>query len=249
MKLAAIQTVPHDENLELNIRDHLRLSQLAAAHQAELVLFPEMSLTGYLLAAAQQHAVTPDDLRLEPLRQQARDANMVIVAGAPVDLDGQLYIGALALLPDGTVEVYTKHHLHEGEDQYFAPGRHNPALTIGQQPIALAICADIDHPEHAAAAALAGAAVYLPGIFFSPNGIASGHQSLQQYAEQHAMPVLMSNYGGPSHYNWPAAGQSAFWNNKGQMLGNLAATGEGILLAEQLGDQWQVKVVEVSNPL
>ncbi len=242
MILAAAQTIPYDEDVTRNIKQHIRLVKKAARHGAQVVLFPEMSLTGYLRATAHLHAFTPNDARLKPLRQLASEHNIVIVAGAPVKLALGLHIGALILNPNDTVQVYTKHFLHEGEEQYFTPGSQNPMLVIGKTKLALAICADINHPEHARQAFANGAAAYLPGIFYTPNGLAEGYSNLQHYASSHAMPVLMANYGGPSH-GWASAGQSAFWDETGRLQASLDDSGTGLLLAKKQNGVWQAQVV------
>jgi predicted amidohydrolase len=71
----------------------------------------------------------------------------LVVVGAPVLNDqDELYIAALAIRPDGSVLKYAKQHLHPGEEQVFTPGPGGPTLLVENAKVALAICADTNHP-------------------------------------------------------------------------------------------------------
>lgn len=247
MIAAAAQTIPKDGNIEANIADHCRLSKLAASQGAQLILFPELSLTGYVRETAASLAFTPNDTRLKPLQEIAASHHMIIVAGAPLLLGSTLYIGAFLLFPDYSIALYTKQFLHEGEEVAYIPGtEHNPTFELGGEKIAIAICADITHGEHAANAAAKGTTLYLAGIFYTPNGIAEGHTNLSYYAGEHKMNVLMANYGGPS-YTFDAAGQSAFWTKNGTLTGGLTGTGEGLIIAHKQNETWTVTVMNSST--
>jgi len=106
--------------------------------------------------------------------------------------------------------------------------------------MSVVICADITHPVHPANAAEKETTLYAVGIFYTPKGIAEAHRDLSLYAQQHSMNVWMANYGGPS-YGFEAAGQSAFWNNKGEMIGKLSEDEEGLLVVEQSEGTWKIK--------
>ena len=45
--IAVAQTCPVKGDVDANLEDHLRLAGCAASEGAQLVLFPELSLTGY----------------------------------------------------------------------------------------------------------------------------------------------------------------------------------------------------------
>ena len=54
----------------------------------------------------------------------------------------------------------------------------------------------------------------------------------------------MANFTGES-YRYPAAGQSAFWDASGHLVGQLDETAEGLLLAEKVGGEWRASVIDV----
>ncbi len=240
MIVAAAQTTSN--GLEANLQQHRHCIELAAQHEVDFLVFPEMSMTNYDRAGAAAMAFVPNDERLAPLLQLAVAHRMTIVAGAPIQIDASLHIGAFVLHPDGSTTIYTKQHLHGGEEEYFvASSGHNPQLRINNEQISLAICADIDHAEHARAARAAGSTMYAAGIFFTPNGIDEAHGMLSGYARQHNMCVLMANYCGPA-WELEGGGKSGFWNNKGKCIVALDAA-PGLVIAAQHHDDWTGKKI------
>lgn len=232
MKIAAAQTIPFDGDINANVRDHIRLADMAADYGVQLIVFPELSLTGYMREGAQTYAFVQGDIRLQQLKQLSTERNIVIVAGAPIEIDAKLYIGAFILQPNNVERIYTKQFLHEGEEVTFVPGlEHNPVIELDGERISFAVCADINYPQHAANAANANTTLYVAGIFYTPLRIGAAHEQLSTYAQQHNMHVLMANYGGPS-YNMDAGGRSACWNNKGELINELNESEEGVLFNE-----------------
>ncbi|HPG38266.1 MAG TPA: carbon-nitrogen hydrolase family protein [bacterium] len=245
MIVAAAQTVPHQQDIVKNLADHCRLTVLAAQHGAQLLAFPELSLTGYERERARQLAFTPDDPRLDKLRGLAAMHNMIIIAGAPVQMNSLLYIGAFIFMPDMSMGIYTKQYLHTGEEICYASSfAYNPMLQLEDETITLAICADITNPRHARDAAKRNSTIYLPMIFYSPAGIGQAHTLLSDYAKKYHMAVLMSNYGGPTWDNRASGGQSAVWNNRGELLATLGSGGEGLIIAEKVHNSWTGRIVK-----
>jgi predicted amidohydrolase len=240
--LAAAQTVPVAGDVPANIDQHVVLAQQAADQGAALVLFPELSLTGYELERAAELAFTLDDARLDPLRELARDRAVQLVVGAPLRLDGRLHIAALVVGPDG-VQAYTKRHLGAfpadlalrvppPEPSVFVPGDLDPRILVGPHAAAVAICADVNRPAHAERAA--DAQIYLASMFVVPQDVRGDHATLQQRARTHAMTVVQANFGGPTG-GLPAGGCSAAWGSDGRLLGQLPAVGAGVLLVSAGG--------------
>src|SRR5437588_672916 len=169
LALAQINTVVGD--LEGN-RD-LILARLAEARDkgTDLVLFPELAVTGY----------PPEDLLLRPgfvraaaraLDEIARDTRgLVALVGFP-HFDADLF-NACAVCADGEVTaVYRKRFLPNygvfDEDRYFAPGRDLVLLEVGETLVGVTICEDMWQPGPPATdLALAGAEL-LVNISASP---------------------------------------------------------------------------------
>lgn len=244
MILAAAQTKPTRGNIETNLLDHYSLIELAVQNKAQLIAFPEMSITGYERENAKELAFKKEDSRLNHLKKLASENNITIIAGAPIEIESKLFIGEFVISPDNSVSIYTKQFLHEGEDEFFQPSfDYNPMLEIEKQKISFAICADIDNALHPENAKKKETDIYIASIFFSPNGIPNAYRDLQNYAEKHKMNVLMSNFSGES-WGSPSAGQSAFWNSKGELVGQMNESDSGLLIVEKQNDNWKSKVLK-----
>lgn len=157
--IAAAQSCAHPADLPRNLDDHLRLMRIAQARGVRLLVFPELSLTGYEPTAAAALAQPADTPLLQPLRQLAEQARMTTVVGLPLrsPKHAKPLIAALILGADGSLGVYAKQHLHAGEERHFSAGDGGPLLEIDGLPMALAVCADFSQPSHPAHAARAGA--------------------------------------------------------------------------------------------
>ncbi|TPG42108.1 carbon-nitrogen hydrolase family protein [Flavobacterium pectinovorum] len=238
MILAAAQTKPTRGDIETNLSDHYRLIDLAVQNGAQLIAFPEMSITGYERENAQKLAFKKDDSRLAHLKKLAVENNIIIITGAPIQVESELFIGEFIISPDNSVKIYTKQFLHEGEDEFFQSSfDYNPMITIEDQKISFAICADIDNPLHPENACKKETDIYIASIFFTPNGIPNAYRDLQSYAQKHKMNVLMSNFSGES-WGSTSAGQSAFWNNKGELIAQMNDSDSGLLIIENHDDNW-----------
>src|SRR5260370_1200906 len=188
--IAAAQSASVPGDVSRNVAHHLRFGTIAAERGAQLLVFPELSLTGYELTIARSHTVRPDSPELDPLRRLAADAHMTVVAGAPMlDDKDQLHITAFAFRADGSVLTYTKEHVHQSEEHVFTSGPGGPALLVDDATVALAICADATHPKHAAKAAARGANVYAVGEMIDENGYRRKAAAVGKYAEEHKMAI------------------------------------------------------------
>lgn len=244
LTLAAAQAICVAGDLPANIERHLAFMHAAAEHNVQLLVFPELSLTGYEPSLAADLAIAPDDPALAPLREMARALRLTAVVGMPIRLtpDAGVLIGALVLGADGSLAVYTKQHLHPGEEVAFVPGQGGAALKWGDEQIALAVCADFSHASHPRLAAEAGATVYAAGVLISEGGYATDRALLQGYAAEHGLLVLMANHGGPSG-GYVCAGRSAIWAADGALLAAAPGVGDALVIARRDEAVWAGQVV------
>jgi predicted amidohydrolase len=232
MKIAAAQIKSTDNNMDANIQIHVRMIELAAQQNVELVLFPEMSLTGYERENAEALSFTENDARLAVFMEKAKQYQMFIIVGAPIKMKSDLFIGSFIFSPSGTTQIYTKQFLHDGEELYFSSSNKlNPLIEWQDEKISLAICADISHPIHAENASKANTTLYLASIFYTPNVIDEAYKNLCFYAGKYNMNIFMANYIGNS-YSMVAAGKSACWNKKGELISQLNGEEENLLIVE-----------------
>jgi predicted amidohydrolase len=236
--VAAAQSMSVPGDIPRNVAFHLQFGNVAADHGVQLLVFPELSLTGYELAMARSKAIGPDSPELDPLRHLAAQAHMTVVAGAPLrNGNHELHIGAVVLHSDGSVSTYTKEHVHESEAEVFTSGPGGPALLVEQATVALAICADASHPGHAATAAACGAKIYAVGAMITEDAYTRKAALLRGYAREHRMAVLLANYSGVTG-GWESAGKSAVWSENGQLVAAATGTEEALVLASEHNGTW-----------
>lgn len=244
--IAAAQSISIAGDLRGNIARHQRLIQAAAEQGVQLLVFPELSLTGYERGLAAELAILPDAQVLQPLRDLARTLGITAVVGMPIRLSpsGPVLIGALVLAADGTLGVYSKQHLHAGEEVAFAPGSGGSLLTLGGDTVALAVCADFSHASHAGAAADKGATLYAAGVLITEGGYGPDTGLLQGYATEQSMVVLMANHGGVTG-GWESAGRSAIWAEDGSLIAAAPGVGESLVIARRNTGVWSGQVAQV----
>lgn len=248
-RMAAAQTAPRAGDVEANLRQHLQLIELAAAHGVTLLAFPELSLTGYELALAPELAFDADDARLRPLIDAARAHDMVLGVGAPLRVPSALHIAAFIIEPTGRLQVYTKHHLGAfrpehypdapvppPEPTFFAPGTSNPSIEWRGRKLALSICADSLYPSHTDAAGERAADVYISCQFAIEAHLQFKMSRLTAAARRHGYSAIFSNYGGPTG-GLPSAGRSCILSSEGECVARLPAQGCGIAFAWR-DDTW-----------
>lgn len=248
LTIAAAQSISIAGDLAANITWHQHFIRAAAEQGVQLLVFPELSLTGYERGLAAELAIAPDDAVLQPLRDIAREVGVTVVVGMPIRLseNSPVLIGALVLGIDGSLAVYSKQHLHSGEEVAFAPGTGGSTLTIGSDTVALAVCADFSQASHAAAAALQGADLYAAGVLITENGYAPDTALLQGYAVTHSMAVLMANHGGATG-GWESAGRSAVWASDGSLIAAAPGSGHLLVVARRNAGVWTGQVVAVAE--
>lgn len=122
-----------------NVEQHLRLLRVAAEGQAQIVVFPELSLTGYGIDLANGLAFSRRDARLAPLVEEASCCSMILIVGAPVRIGSRLHIGAFVVFPDRTVGLYTKQHLgafstSASRDGAVPPRKRRPSIPATGTP-------------------------------------------------------------------------------------------------------------------
>ncbi|MGA7588731.1 carbon-nitrogen hydrolase family protein [Rouxiella badensis] len=245
--IAAAQITCVAGNIDVNIQRHSRAVALAAEHGVSLIIFPELSLTGYEPELARKLGLTLQDSRLELLRNQAKNHNITIVCGAPLCCnDGDaLYIGAIVFAPDGTLYSYTKQHLHDTEEHFFTPGQGGPQLSLGERTLGLAICADIASPSHPQLAAAGGADIYGAGVLISKPSYDKESEMMRGYAEKHRMTVMLANHCAPTG-GWIPAGKSAIWSELGHEIVVAPANQDALAIARKTHEGWHGHVELIS---
>jgi predicted amidohydrolase len=208
---------------------HKKLLTLAATHGADMIIFPELSLTGYEPKLAKELATDLADTRFNDFQKISDAKQLTIGVGMPIQTGKGVTISMILFQPSGRRQVYSKHYLHSDEEGFFVSGERSPALIVHKTHVALAICYELSVPEHAENAAKSGAEVYIASVAKFVNGIDKAIKRLSDIASRYSMTVFMSNCVGQSD-GLECAGKTSIWNNKGILAGQLDDKNEGILI-------------------
>lgn len=195
---------------------------------ADLVLFPELALTGYL----------PDDLLWrDDLYQRltraldtiaAASSKIAVFIGHPWREQGQIYNSASVYEKGQLVARYFKQGLANGglydEPRYFAAGGRTEVVEISGYRLGLTIGQDVANPQWVGALKAAGAEILLnlSASSFYPEQATQQAALLTAVSRGQQLPVVMLNLVGGQD-EWLFSGRSQVVNAKGIITQQLAA--------------------------
>ena len=235
LALAQINTVVGE--LEGNRRRILAALDEARSHRAELVLFPELAVTGY----------PPEDLLLRPAFVRAAEASLREIAAACTDLvalvgtpwfDRDLF-NACAVCAGGDVQaVYRKRFLPNygvfDEDRYFAPGRDLLLLRLGDIVVGPTICEDLWQPGPPATDLSLAGAQLLVNLSASPYHVGKAEEReemLVTRARDNAAYLAFCNLvGGQDELLFD--GHSVVLDDEGEVLARAPGFEEALLVVD-----------------
>ena len=207
-RIALAQVAPRLGDLEANldlVSDRVRA---AAAEGADLLVLPELALTGYLLQdLVPDVSLRADDSRLLGIGAEA--GGMAVAVGFVEETDEHRYANSVALIRDGTLlGLHRKVHLPTyglfDEGRFTRPGdrirTHDAGAPLGR--VGLSVCEDFWHPSLPMLQALDGAALLVnvaAGPSRAPGGpaglaaIAGWHKMQDTYALLGTVPLAFCN--------------------------------------------------------
>lgn len=152
-RVALAQIAPRLGDVDANLEVHLARTRSALEDKADLVVFPELSLTGYHLAdQVPEVALTRDSEPLRRLQHESREIDIVV--GFVEDAPGHRFYNSAAYLSHGrVVHVHRKLYLptygmfQEGRE--FAAGEVLRTFETDRGPTGMLICEDLWHPTSA----------------------------------------------------------------------------------------------------
>jgi len=156
LKLALAQINTKLGVVESNLEKHLLQIEAAKKEGAQLVIFPELSLTGYVLqdlTPTVAHRADPEDFIFKPLLAASSDMD-IVVGFVEEDIRNRFYISS-AYLSEGTVahvhrKVYLPTYGLFDEGRFFAWGDSIAAFNTRFGRAGMLICEDFWHvsPPH-----------------------------------------------------------------------------------------------------
>jgi predicted amidohydrolase len=151
MKVAIYQTSPVFLDLEANLEDVIMKIQEGRGKGANLIIFPELALTGYFLGPRYHEvALRLDSKEIQRLVAATRGTAAVVgfVEESP---SMNFYNSALVAVDGEILFAYRKLNLPNygvfEERKYFSPGKQVPVFKYHDLSIAVFICNDVWHPS------------------------------------------------------------------------------------------------------
>jgi predicted amidohydrolase len=182
VKVALAQIAPKLGDLEANLKIHKQLIKDAKGAGADLVVFPELSLTGYFLEElAYNVSLRSNAPQLAMLAKEAGDM-AVVVGFVEESTDYHYYISGAFLEGGGIKHLHRKVYLPTygmfTDQRYFAEGERVQAFDASFGRAGLLICEDIWHNSTVSILA-ADRANYFISINSSPGrGVVTGDRTL-----------------------------------------------------------------------
>jgi predicted amidohydrolase len=184
---------------------------------ARVVVFPELSLTGYELDAP---AISVADRRLTPIIEACASTGSLALVGAPVDGEaGRSHIAMLAVDGNGAGVAYRKMWLGGAEPDRFNPGTEPVVIEIDGWRLGLAICKDTGISQHASDTAALGIDAYVAGVLESAEDAAVLGDRARRVAADHHVWVAIASFAGSTGGGYTeAAGRSGIWSPDGAVV-------------------------------
>ena len=202
-------------DVSANAQEHARLVRVA---RARLVVFPELSLTGYELDA---DTVSPDDDPLGAIVAACAETESVALVGAPVEGDdGDAHIGMLRVSSSGAEVAYRKQFLGGDELGRFAPGDAPTAIDVDRWRVGLGICKDTGVDQHIGHAAALDLDLYVAGLVHLPEELEMQDERGLRIARECEAYVAFASFAGATGGGFDrTAGTSSIWAPDGTQLG------------------------------
>lgn len=207
-RIALAQLAPRLGDVDANLELLAGWAHRAAAERADLLVFPELSLTGYLLSdLVPEVAMAADDPRLAALSREV--PGMLVAVGFVEETDEHRYANAVALLRDGELvglhrKVYLPTYGLFDEGRFTRPGDRIRTVEVGEPlgRIGLSVCEDFWHASLPMLQAQDGATLLVnvaagparaPGSAAGTRAIAGWHRMQDTYALLGTVAVAFCN--------------------------------------------------------
>ena len=207
-RIALAQLAPRLGEVDANLELAGEWLRRGVAEGAQLVAFPELALTGYLLSdLVPEVAMRADDARLAELSRQA--LGLLVAIGFVEETDEHRFCNSVALLRDGQLiglhrKVYLPTYGLFDEGRFTRPGDRIRTTEVGEPlgRIGLSVCEDFWHASLPMLQAQEGASLLVnvaagparaPGSAAGTRAIAGWHKMQDTYALLGTVAVAFCN--------------------------------------------------------
>jgi predicted amidohydrolase len=143
-------------HFEKNLNTCIEIVQAAGRKKADMVVFPEMNLTGYGTGDQVTSIARAVDAELvRSFRKLSDQLNLAVLAGlVEQGDDGQIFGSHLVFVPHSPHGIYRKLHTAPNEQGLFTPGTGIPVFAHAGVRFGIQLCYDAHFPELSTAMAL-----------------------------------------------------------------------------------------------
>lgn len=246
MKICIAQTKSEKGNTQMNIENHLAFIERAIKLKADLIVFPELSITNYEPELAKELATDIENNIFEPFQEISNKNKITIGIGMPTKSSDGIHISLLVFQPNKEKSVYSKQMLHSDELPYFVCGKNQTFLIINGVKIAIGICYETLQREHFLNAKNHNIDIYIASVAKPKGGIEKAYNHFPKIANEFNTPILMSNCVGHCD-NFMSAGHSAVWNKKGDLIEHLDAKNQGLLVYDTKTERTEKEQLKIEK--
>lgn len=236
MRLAAFQMEAIAGDVATNLAMIADAAAEAKAKGAEVMVAPELAVTGYGAGDAIRDLAQPaDGAHVAALAEIAARNSMTLVAGFAERAGGAIYNSAALVESDGQRIVYRKCQLYGAyEKAIFAPGDRAPAVfDLHGMKAGLLICFDVEFPEYTRRLALAGAEIALVPTAQPDNEYAPliAEKIVPVRAFENGIAIVYADHAGRDE-RFAYAGRSCIVMPDGRDAARAGPTGAAVIVAD-----------------
>ncbi len=238
LKIAAVCLHSTSGDVDKNLDKIQAIASEASAKGANIVCFPELSVTGYIQESPGGIYEAEDSERIvDRLVRMAREMRLVLIAGLiEISNEGVPYITQAITGPDGLIGLYRKTHLAPTETASYSPGQKIELYRSGNTTFGVQLCYEAHFPEISTTMALMGADIlFVPHA--SPRGdpeekLQSWLRHLPARAFDNGLFVVACNQVGKTGEGLSFPGVAVVLGPDGRVLGKYAGEDDYLLFAE-----------------
>jgi predicted amidohydrolase len=156
VRVRLAQLAPRPRDVAANLARAREL--LTTSRDADLLVLPELFLSGYELVDIDAVAIELDGAEVGALREAAREADTALMVGAAERVVDGVANSAVCVDRSGALAgIYRKTHLFGAEQEAYLPGDELTTVELGRRRVGPMICFDMEFPEVARTLTMRGA--------------------------------------------------------------------------------------------
>ena len=232
VRIAVVQQEVVPGQVEENRQKALHFAEEALLQEADIVLFPEEMLVGYV-ANLQDLAEPVTGPTTQAFQKLLEGTEALVLYGLTEREGDRCYIAATLVGADGVRANYRKTHLWwkatglRHEPTFYGPGDRLVTFDVKGHRSGVMICYDGDFPEMTRSYANLGCGM----LFWMNNRGSRGHEEVHRLASSNSMIMASACCCGRNEMGNPCRGGSNITDEQGKLLEEIWDA-EGVIVAD-----------------